>query len=212
LISVTLQTAEVRRQRRHHEAQRAILDAAGSILLEDGYEHFTMRKLAGRCGYTAPTIYNHFGDKTGLIDAVLEEVFCELVVLLQRVQRAADPLDRLRAQFDAFVDFSLRNPTHYRLLTMPREDTSEPPPSGEQARALLEEPLQALAESGRLRVDDTSSVQQSFWALLHGLISLQTNRPDYEWSESLVDTSLEAMIDGLVRHEHVPSEAKEKTP
>ena len=47
---------------------------SGSILLEDGYEHFTMRKLADRCGYTAPTIYNHFGDKTGLIDAVLEEV------------------------------------------------------------------------------------------------------------------------------------------
>ncbi len=208
---MTLQTAELRRQRRHREAQRAILDAAGLILLEDGYENFTMRKLAGRCGYTAPTIYSHFGDKTGLIDAVLEEVFRELVVLLERVQRATDPLDRLRAQFAAFVDFALRNPTHYRLLTTPREEASEPPPSGEQARALLEEPLQALAESARLRVDDTASVQQSFWALLHGLISLQTNRPDYAWSESLLETSLEAMIDGLVRPEQVLCEAKEKT-
>ena len=133
-------------------------------------------------------------------------------MLLQRVQRAADPLDRLRAQFDAFVDFALRNPTHYRLLTMPREEASEPPPSGEQARALIEEPLQALADSGRLRVDDTASVQQSFWALLHGLISLQANRPDYEWSESLVDTSLEAMIDGLVCRGQVLNEAKETTP
>ncbi|MGE4607846.1 MAG: TetR/AcrR family transcriptional regulator [Myxococcota bacterium] len=208
---MTLETAELRRRRRHHETQRAILEAAGSILVEDGYEHFTMRKLANRCGYTAPTIYNHFGDKTGLIDAVLEEVFRELVVVLERVQPAADPLDRLRAQFDAFVDFALRNPTHYRLLTTPRHEASEPPPSGEQARALLEEPLQALAESGRLRVDDTVSVQQSFWVLLHGLISLQTNRPDYAWSESLVEISLEAMIDGLVCREQVLSEAKEKT-
>jgi hypothetical protein len=97
------------------------------------------------------------------------------------------------------------------LLTTPRHEASEPPPSGEQARALLEEPLQALAESGRLRVDDTVSVQQSFWVLLHGLISLQTNRPDYAWSESLVEISLEAMIDGLVCREQVLSEAKEKT-
>ena len=208
---MTFQTAELRRQRRQNEAQRAILDAAGSILLEDGYEHFTMRKLAERCGYTAPTIYNHFGDKTGLIDAVLEEVFCELVALLERVHRADDPLDRLRAQFAAFVDFALRNPTHYRLLNAPRNEASVSPPSGERARAMLEEPLQALAESGRLRIDDTASVQQSFWVLLHGLISLQTNRPDYEWSASLLETSLEAMIDGLVHKELVLREAKEKT-
>ena len=76
---------------------------------------------------------------------------------------------------------------------------------------MLEEPLQALAEAGRLRIDDTASVQQSFWVLLHGLISLQTNRPDYEWSTSLVETSLEAMIDGLVHKELVLREAKEKT-
>jgi len=208
---VTLRTAEARRLRRQREAQRAILDAAGSILVEDGYEHFTMRKLANRCGYTAPTIYSHFGDKTGLIDAVLEEVFLELVALLEQVQQASDPLDRMRAQFSAFLDFALRNPTHYRLLTTPRDEESEPPPSGERARELIEEPLQALAEAGRLRVDDTASVQQSFWALLHGLISLQTNRPDYEWSESLLETSLEAMIDGLVRGERVLSEVKENT-
>ena len=111
----------------------------------------------------------------------------------------------MRAQFCAFVDFALRNPIHYRLLTTARE-AAEPPPSGEQARALLEEPLQALADSGRLRIEDLASVQQSFWALLHGLISLQTNRPDYEWSEALIETSLEAMIDGLVMRE-----AKEKS-
>ena len=195
---MTLKTAEVRRRQRNEEARRAILDAAGSILIDDGYEHFTMRKLADRCGYTAPTIYNHFGDKNGLIDALLEEVFHELVELLSHVQRDCDPLDTMRAQFIAFVDFALRNPTHYRLLTTPRDERSQPPPSGEKAIALLEEPLQALAAAARLKVTDSSAVQQSFWALMHGLISLQTNRPNYEWSSVLVDTSLEAMIEGLV--------------
>ena len=205
---MSLQPAEMRRRQRYEEARRAILDAAGSILLEDGYERFTMRKLANRCGYTAPTIYHHFGDKKGLIDALLEEVFRGLLVELERVEREtaseADPAARMRAHFYFFIEFSLRNPTHYRLLTTPRGNEEEPVPSGEKARLVLQRPLQALADAGRLRVDDISAVQQSFWALLHGLISLQTNRPDYEWSSSLAETSLEAMIDGLVRRESEP--------
>ena len=196
---MTHQTAELRRRQRSAEARRTILDAASAILIEDGYASFTMRKLADRCGYTAPTIYSHFGDKTGLIDALLDEVFSELVSILESIQPAADPLDRMRAQFVSFVDFALRNPTHYRLLTTLREGDAEPPASGERAVAILEEPMLALSESGRLKVDELAAVQQSFWALLHGLISLQTSRPDHEWSNALVDTSLEAMIEGLIR-------------
>ena len=39
----------------------------------------------------------------------------------------------------------------------------------------------------------------ALWALLHGLISLQTNRPDYAWSKGLFDRSLDAMLHGLLR-------------
>ena len=52
------------------QARRAILDATQSLLVEGGYEAFSMRRLAERCGYTAPTIYHHFGDKPGLIGAL----------------------------------------------------------------------------------------------------------------------------------------------
>lgn len=200
---MTSPTAELRRRQRHREARRTILDAAGAILLEDDYEQFTMRKLASRCGYTAPTIYHHFGDKRGLIDAVLEEVFRGLVIQLKRVRSGSDPVDEMRAQFHAFVRFALRKPTHYQMLTT-RSVEDGPPPSGEEAIALLERPLHALSESGRLGNHSIELVQQSFWALLHGLIALQTSRPDYEWESSLVDASLEAMISGLLREETPP--------
>lgn len=195
---VNPRTAELRRKQRNAEARRAILDSASAILIEGGAAHLTMRNLADRCGYTAPTIYHHFGDKSGLITALLDEVFSELVSILEKIEPAADPLDRMRAQFLRFVAFALSNPTHYGLLTSLREGDAEQPASGERAIALLEEPLQALAETGRVKCADFDAVQQSFWALLHGLISLQTSLPDHEWSRALVETSLEAMIDGLV--------------
>ena len=53
-----IQPAALRRSRQREEARRAILDATEAILLEDGQELLSIRKLALRCGYTAPTIYH----------------------------------------------------------------------------------------------------------------------------------------------------------
>ena len=76
---MSFHTAAQRREQQRSDARRAILAAAESILVEDGYEQFSMRRLAERCGYTAPTIYHYFGDKLGLLDAVLETRFRELL-------------------------------------------------------------------------------------------------------------------------------------
>jgi AcrR family transcriptional regulator len=64
--------SERRRLQQRAEARGTILAAADALLVKDGYERFSMRRLADRCGYTAPTIYHYFGDKQGLIDAVVE--------------------------------------------------------------------------------------------------------------------------------------------
>ena len=64
--------AQQRRLQYREDARRAILDAAEELLVEGGLEGFSMRRLADRCGYTAPTIYHYFRDKPGLIASVLE--------------------------------------------------------------------------------------------------------------------------------------------
>lgn len=187
-----------RRLQQREEAQRAILDATEALLVEDGYEGFSMRRLAERCGYTAPTVYHYFGDKQGLLDALLEERLRRLLVRLRRAKRSDDPLEAIRALAEAFVRFGLQNPTHYQLLTAPRPDAEEPPPSGEEARALFEEPIRELERAGRLR-SDFEEVKQCIWVLLHGVISMQTSRPEEGWSKSLLETSLDALLRGLTR-------------
>jgi AcrR family transcriptional regulator len=191
-------TAEQRRSQQRADARRAILDATESLLVEAGYESFSIRRLVDRCGYTAPTIYHHFGDKPGLLDALLEEVFQKLVRSIRRVPESDDPIEYLQALARAFVRFGLKNPTHYRLLTQPRDPTSQPPRSAEQARELLEKPLLELWEEGRLCGGDARSASQSFWTLADGLIHLQTCRPEHDWSKTLVDDSVGALLRGLI--------------
>ncbi len=194
-----IQPAERRRRQARREARRAILDATEAILVEEGYESLSMRRVAARCGYTVPTIYHHFGDKTGLIDELLEERFVKLLQRVQRVGRSDDPLENMLAYASAFVRFGLQHPTHYRLMMTPRQQPSEPPPSAEAARALMEQPVHELAAAGRLYSEDAEACVQAMWALVHGLISLRTSRLDYPWSKAQAKVALEAMIRGMFR-------------
>ena len=90
-----LQPAAQRRLRQRQQARRAILDATQALLVEGGFERFSMRRLADRCGYTPPTVYYYFGDKQGLIDALLEERFSLLLSRLRRVLQSPVPRTRL---------------------------------------------------------------------------------------------------------------------
>jgi AcrR family transcriptional regulator len=201
--------AERRRLRQRTEVRRSILAATEELLVAGGYEGFSMRRLAERCAYTAPTIYHHFGGKRGLIDALLEERFRQMVERIRRVPTADDPLETLRRQLGAFVRFGIENPTHYRLLTVPRLDDESPPPqSAEDSRSLIEVTLSQLARDGRLQVDEIEEAVQCIWVMLHGLVAMRISRPDYAWTASHVDVSLEILLRGLV----APARAAVSTP
>ena len=191
-----LTTAQDRRLRHREEARRAILDATQELLVEQGYESFSMRKLASRCGYAAPTIYHYFGAKPGLLDRLIDLRMREVLVEMRSVHLTSDPVENMRRLFIAFVRWGLANPTHYQLLT----STREPHPAGEEAREVLMRPVTQLEEQGRLETD-IELARQSLWALVHGIISLQTTRPEEDWSEHLIDRALDAMICGLVKPE-----------
>jgi len=196
---------ERRRERHRADARRAILDATQALLVERGYEGLSMRRLASRCGYTAPTIYHHFGDKNGLIDALVEEHCSVLVETLEALPAGGSSVDRLRRVCLAFVEFGLSNAVHYFLLTVPREDDREEPPSAAAARVLFEEPLLRLSSEGQV-VGDYETAQQSLWALLHGLITLQWSRPDHDWSDHLTESAIDSIVRGLVRTGSRPTE------
>jgi AcrR family transcriptional regulator len=205
-----LQPAERRRLQSRTEARRAILDATEALLVEDGFRSFSMRRLAERCGYTPPTIYHHFVDKQHLLDELLEERCSALVKSLKRVRRGDDPVENLRAFGITFARWGLRNPTHYALLSQPRQPELPVPPAAEEARALLEAPLEKIAAEGRLSAQRESAAQV-FWAFLHGFVLLRTSRGDIEWMPDVLEVGLAALIQSFIRDgDRAP--AREETP
>ncbi len=177
--------------------RREILGAASALLHEGGAEGLTIRRLALRCGYTAPAIYQIFGDKAGLIDAIMREAIDALIERLGQLPDHPEPRERMRMQFREIVRFGREHPTNFRLIEALRSEQVPPVPRSEETRQRLNEPIEHMVRTGQIAHDPVVA-HQAFWALLHGLISLPASRPDVEWREGFEEVAFDAMLAGLL--------------
>jgi AcrR family transcriptional regulator len=199
---MSLHAAEERRSQSRAETRRVILDATEELLLEAGHRGLSVRKLVDRCGYSAPTIYHHFGDKDGLIDALLEQRLMLLASDLKSVPLVDDPVENLRALTRAFAMFGLRNPTHYQLLMQVREEDAGMIESAEEARLLMQTPAEQIALRDWIELGDLETLRQAIWTMVHGIVSMHALRPDIEWKPELLDQSIEGIIRGWLTPKH----------
>jgi TetR/AcrR family transcriptional regulator, mexJK operon transcriptional repressor len=54
--------------------RRAILDAAGTVFLRDGFARASIDVIAAEAKVSKQTVYNHFGDKERLFTAMTDDV------------------------------------------------------------------------------------------------------------------------------------------
>ncbi|HEX6500905.1 MAG TPA: TetR family transcriptional regulator [Micromonosporaceae bacterium] len=81
-----------------------ILDAAGELLVAHGFRKLRMQDVAERVGVSRQTVYNEFGDKTGLAQAL---VLRETNRLLDGIDAALSAHDDTEAAVAAAVAFVL---------------------------------------------------------------------------------------------------------
>ncbi len=191
---------EARRERQRHEARRAILDATEALLAESEGGDFSIRGLAEKCGYSAPTVYYHFGDKDGLMLALLEDGMQTLASNLERCCEAPDALERLRSMLLAFIHYSTENPIFSGLWwNVSRQPAAEMPPAFVQVRELLDTTVNDLVTTGRLKGLDKTSAEQVLWVLLHGIVGLQNAEPDHPWAPGLAETAVDSLLRGMTQ-------------
>ncbi|MBY8862140.1 TetR/AcrR family transcriptional regulator [Nocardia sp. CA2R105] len=97
-----------------------ILEAAARLLSDLGSEEgLTIRGVARAAGISPASIYQHFSDKSALVDGLIEYDATQLATAMADAQAQFPPeaaLDRVRAQMKAYCRFALDSPGHYRLM------------------------------------------------------------------------------------------------
>jgi AcrR family transcriptional regulator len=104
-------------------AKRAeLLDAASSVIAEDGYADLSLRKVARRAGCTTGTLTYYFANKDDLITALAEHSFDSFDAMLEASRDETDVrafLDRWLAKVTSDAEFW---PVMFQLLTHARHD------------------------------------------------------------------------------------------
>lgn len=176
-------TAQPSRAKTRHQ----LVEVAARLLAEGGPEAVTTRSVAQAAGAQAPTIYRLFGDKSGLLEAVVEYGFETYLAGQRHLLPESDPVADLRAGWDLHIGFGLANPALFRLIHTALA-TPEGRATAETGSSLLDERIHRVALAGRLRVSERKAAD-----LIHatgtGVVLALTNQPATERDDTLPDTA-----------------------
>ncbi|MEO3868110.1 TetR/AcrR family transcriptional regulator [Nonomuraea sp. B12E4] len=102
---------------RDPDRRRALLDAADRVILSGGPE-VSMAAIAAEAGITKPILYRHFGDKSGLYQALADRHVRTVIAQLRpKIAKAgADLRARAREAIGVYLDLVSANLNLYRFL------------------------------------------------------------------------------------------------
>ncbi len=172
-----------------------ILRAATKLLATGGRTAVTTRAVSAAAGVQPPTIYRHFGDMGGLLDAAARETMA--VHVRDQATRALtdDPVEDLRRGWDLYVAFGLAHPDAFALLYS-APSTAGPASTIHEGIAVLQGLVARVAGAGRLRVD-VAHATDVIHAAGTGVTLALAAAPPEEGALRLSETMREAVLTAL---------------
>ncbi|MFJ8149417.1 TetR/AcrR family transcriptional regulator [Streptomyces sp. NPDC096094] len=166
-------TIQTRRERERAERERLIVTAARDLAEAEGWDAVTTRRLAAEIEYSQPVLYSHFKGKDAIMAAVAVRGCEEFTAELRASTAAAEGArETLAAVGRAYTDFGRRRPALYDAMFTHRVDlpfaTPEAPAALQEAFAELLRAVEPFAAEG----EDPALLTETFWAGLHGLVTL----------------------------------------
>ncbi|MCZ4124025.1 TetR/AcrR family transcriptional regulator [Streptomyces sp. H39-S7] len=127
-----------------------ILEVAADLVAESADGDVSTRAVCEAAQVGAPALYRYFGDKEGLLSAVVDHGFDRYLATKRQHHTGADPLQDLRDGWDSHVEFALQNPNLYRLMNSPAMRTT--PAAALESHQILTRDLERAAALGKLRL------------------------------------------------------------
>jgi len=183
-----------------------IIDVSKELLLKDGFNKISMRKIAKRVNVTATSIYLHFKNKDDLLLALIEESIQNLnKALMKAMNSSLDPIQQLEKLAEAYIQYALENPQEYEIIYMvrPEEMPKYPKVKFQEVRQTYEL-LSGIIQDGKEKelfdVDNPLISAYTLWAQIHGVVTVVLNkRLDTRIPrDSFLDQAIDHIIQGFV--------------
>jgi AcrR family transcriptional regulator len=176
------------------KTEDALLRAAESLLERGGPDAVTTRAVCDAVNVGAPTLYYRYGDKNGLLDALVAKGVKAFLKRKQAGRDTDDALADLISGWESFIGFALERPQLFRLMV---QRVGNKPQILDAAMARTDARLSRLADEGCLATD-VKFARRSLLALSNGVTALWTQGASKAEVEAVGRFLLDATLSALV--------------
>ncbi len=193
-----------RKEREKVELKELILDAAKKILLKNGQEGLSIRKIATTVEYSPATIYLYFKDKDEILHELMEMGFMLMNKYMVMAYGETDPVKRIHSIGNAYVKFGLENKDWYDLMfnsDKPMKHIEKCMEDWDEGMAMFNflaiTCREAIQQLGLNHLEDRILALQ-LWSCVHGLVNLaQSERLEIverNQTKELISKTLDSML------------------
>ncbi|MEU6754288.1 TetR family transcriptional regulator [Spirillospora sp. NPDC046719] len=178
--------------RRDPGRRRALLEAADRVIQREGPEA-SMAAIAAEAGISKPILYRHFGDKSGLYQALAERHTRKLIEGIREEFSRDDSIRaRTRSTIDTYLATISKNLNLYRFLMhrASAEDTATHSAMSTMIRDVSRELAEVMIAEGEM-ADRTRAY---VWG--HAIVGMVQTAGDW-WLDQADEVPREAVVDGL---------------
>jgi AcrR family transcriptional regulator len=187
-----------------------ILAAASEILVKEGYENLSIRKIARLIDYSPGTIYHYFKDKSEIVSHLAEQGYGKILKKMGEI-----PLDEENPEktvikaFKAYIDLALESPLEYRAILLSDieeirekiEILAEGISKKRKSLSMLQQLIELGMTKGKFRPVDPELTAQIIWAATFGLLTrlLVEKNVSPEQKERLINHHFEILFHGILK-------------
>jgi len=193
-----------RKERDKAELKDLILQAAKRLMLKDGQEGLSIRKIANDIEYSPATIYLYFKDKDEILHELMEMGFLKMNKYMSAAFTEQDAVRRIYLIGEGYVKFGLENKDWYYLMF----NSDKPMKHIEKCREEWDEGMlmfdflantcKEAIQNLSLKFKDERILALHLWSCVHGLVTLaQSDRIEIVEAgqkESLITRTLDSML------------------
>jgi len=178
------------KEKYHHGTLKEDMIDKGLLLLnKEGFEGFSLRKVAIMCGVSHTAPYKHFKDKDTLINEIALKVIesFKSSLMTATINCSDDPRAQIIEMGKCYVKFMVENPEYLKFLFL-TEHTSPIVVEDNKFLCHINSPFNVFKESAEFYLSSMNLDKDMYtlniltmWSLVHGIAVLIANKAlDYK--------------------------------
>ncbi|MBC2396734.1 AcrR family transcriptional regulator [Clostridium tetanomorphum] len=184
-----------RRKQEKEVIKKKIIDAAKNILVKEGYENLSIRKIASKIEYSPGIIYHYFKDKAEIVNFIVEDGYGNILKTISAIPVDSENPDKtIENTLRAYIELMLEIP--------------------EQFRAILMNDIEGIQEKVNILEQGIGKKRKSIGQLCKlieiGIEKHKFRKMDIELTAQIILTSTQGLISRLILEKNMCEKQKER--